>query len=352
MSPGPVRAGVSLPLSGRHAVQGEEARRGFELWREDVERAGGLSMAGRPRPLELRLLDDGSASRRALENLRALAADGAEILFGPYGRASGVAASSFARASGRVLWNHGASADEAAGPPVVTLPTPASRYLHGVVDLAAVRGCRSLVIAANEAPFGRAVAGGGAPRAAAAGMAVRLLPVVPGGWEAHHDEFIASAGGDAAVVLCGRLEDDVAAVAALRGAGAAPRVLAAVGAGVGRFGEALGPDARGVVGPSQWEPDDRPVDAGPSPEEVVDRYRDRHGGSPDYLAVQAWAAGVLAAAALAEAGPDPEATWRWALGFRGSTAYGGFALTPEGRQVGHQLRLIEWGSDGRRHLIG
>lgn len=264
----------------------------------------------------------------------------------------GVAASAYVRSSGRVLWNHGASADEAGGPLVVSLPTPASRYLEGAVDLAAARGCRSLVIAATAGPFGRTVAGGGAARAAGAGMPVRLIPVAPGARDAHHDELIAAAEEGAAVLLCGRLEDDVAGVAAVRAAGAEPPLLAAVGAGVGRFGEALGSDARGVVGPGQWERDDRPVDLGPSSHEVVTRYRDRYGASPDYVAVQAWAAGVLAAAALAEVGPDPEATWRWAVAFRGRTAYGGFALGSEGRQVGHDLRLVGWSPDGRRHVLG
>lgn len=352
MTPRPVRAGVSLPLTGRHAVQGEQARRGFERWRDAVDHEGGLLVTGTRRPLELRILDDGSSSRRAVDNVRALAAEGTEVLLGPYGRASGLAVASFARAAGAVLWNHGSSSDEVAGPRVVSLPTPASRYLGGVVDVAVARGCRSVVIAANDGPFGRAVAGGGAEHAASRGMPVRVLSIPPGTWEARHRELASAAVEDAAVVLCGRLDDDIATVAALRAGGAHPRVLTAVGAGVGRFGQALGPEAQGVVGPSQWEPGDGPVDVGPSSDSVVAGYRRRYGSDPDYLAVQAWASGVLAAAALAEAGPGPDDAWAWALRFRGRTAYGEFALTAEGRQVGHRMRLVEWGSDGRRHVIG
>jgi branched-chain amino acid transport system substrate-binding protein len=348
----PVRSGVTLPLSGRHAVQGEQARRGFELWREAVQGDGGLVVDGVLRPLELHILDDGSSPRRALSNVRALLSERTRILFGPYGRASALAVGSYTGGAGQVLWNHGSSADDVYRPFVVSMPTPASRYLVGVVDLALARGCRTVMIAANAAPFGRTVANGGAARAVSVGMAVRVLLIPPGTWPAHHVELLAAADGDTAVILCGRLDDDIAAVAALRAMGGNLRVLAAVGAGVGRFGEVLGADAQGVVGPSQWELEDGTVDMGPSPYEVVQRYRQRHSGDPDYLAVQAWASGLLAAAAVAEVGTDPPAMWRWALRFRGRTPYGEFALTQDGRQIGHELRLIEWGSEGHRTVIG
>jgi hypothetical protein len=136
-------------------------------------------------------------------------------------------------------------------------------------------------------------------------------------------------------------------VAALR----PPSLLAAVGAGVRRFGQTLGDDAAGVVGPSQWEPHWEPVDLGPNSAEMVLRYRERYREEPDYVSIQSWASALIAEAAMAAVGRDPGALWEWVLSFRGATSYGKFALSPEGQQVGHRLRLVEWDGRGRRQMI-
>jgi ABC-type branched-subunit amino acid transport system substrate-binding protein len=333
---------VSLPLTGRHARQGEQARRGLELWRH------------RARGVDLHVLDDGSSPRSAVDNVRTLAREGTDILLGPYGRAAGLAVAAFTCDAGLVLWNHGCSADDIARPLVVSLPTPASRYLAAVIDLAVARGCRQVTIAANDAPFGRTVAQGGLDHAAAAGLTADFLPVPPGTWPAHHDQLARAATDDAAMVLCGRLDDDIESVAALRALGKTPAVLAAVGAGVAAFGAALGHLADGVVGPSQWEFRDVAVDVGPPAVEMVAGYRERYRAEPDYLSVQAWAAAALATAARAGAGAGAGArdVWEWALAFHGCTAYGDFALTADGRQVGHRLGLVEWAPDRRRRVLG
>jgi branched-chain amino acid transport system substrate-binding protein len=342
-----VLTGATLPLTGAHSVQGREARRGLEIWLREVNAAGGVIVEGRRRPVRVRLLDDRSSAERALRNVEMLLAEGVDLLFGPYGRSAGLAVTSAAQRAGVIVWNHGCSADDVAQPMVVTLPTAASQYLMGTLELARTRGCQSVLLAVTEGPFGHSVARGAVARAASIGLHVRVLPIPARAWEARHADIVADSVPRTALMLCGGLKNEVDTVAALKAAQAEPTLVGAVGAGVRQFGQALGVDAAGVVGPSQWEVHHGSVDLGPTGTEMVLRYREQHAAEPDYVAVQSWASGIIAEAALAVVGLDPGALWEWALSFRGTTGYGEFALSREGRQVGHRLRLVEW--DAKRH---
>src|SRR5919109_4527437 len=88
ISPKPVVAGVSVPLSGPLNRQGQDAYDGIRLWVDHVADAGGLTV-GRSRsnrPLRLVTLDDRSSVVRARENVtRLLTEERVDLLLGPYG---------------------------------------------------------------------------------------------------------------------------------------------------------------------------------------------------------------------------------------------------------------------------
>jgi branched-chain amino acid transport system substrate-binding protein len=333
--------GVTLPLSGSLSTQGDEVRRGLELWCRDAE------VEGRKR-IHLRIIDDGSSARRAAANVERLLEQNVDLLFGPY---AGRAVAQVAGRPGVLMWNHSSSDDDVARPFVVTLPTPASKYLVGAVELAAERGCLQALVAVSDTRFGAAVARGAEPCARALGMDASVLYVTPRQWAARRSEILSYDALGNMVALCGALRDDIETVAALRDRGNGSSLIAAVGAGVQEFGRALGNRAEGVIGPSQWEPEDTSTDVGPRSSRMVAAYRDRHGSSPDYLAVQAWSCGVLAEEAMEQVGPKPEDLWSWAMRFDGRTAYGHFRLDAEGRQVGHRLRLVRWNARENRRLL-
>jgi ABC-type branched-subunit amino acid transport system substrate-binding protein len=89
--------GAPLPLTGRYAVQGAQMRAGVELW-------------ARHTGARLVLLDDRSDPRQAARLHEDLLAAGCRFVLGPYGSDS-TRAVARARA-GRVVWNHGAAADD------------------------------------------------------------------------------------------------------------------------------------------------------------------------------------------------------------------------------------------------
>jgi branched-chain amino acid transport system substrate-binding protein len=343
-----VLAGASLSLSGSLSVQGEQAHRGLKLWATSTG-ADGIVVGGLKMPVELVVVDDESKPARARRNTEKLLEDGAEILFGPYGSAAGRAVASLAHERGVLVWNHGAAADDVARAGVITLPTPASRYFVRVVEFARARGCTSAVLLEADTPFTKTVAAGASERAASLGMTVERHHVGRKAGLRQPLEAVASKGR--VILLCGSLQDDIDGVAALRAAKSEPCLIAALGAGVAAFGAALGERAVGVLGPSQWEPDAAPVDVGPTSTEAVALYRGRFGKPPDYVAIQAWAAGVLAEAALSRAGRDREAIWTWALSWRGRTLYGDFAIDRHGRQIGHHIQMVQWNDEGQREVL-
>ena len=136
---------------------------------------------------------------------------------------------------------------------------------------------------------------------------------------------------------------------------AVPRWPAAafVGAGVEEVLAPLGRGREGLLGPAQWlaaaapEPDEGP-DAG----WFVERYRRRLGSDPPYPAVQAFAAGVLCARCLREAGgSDDAAQLAAARELQCTTLYGDFRLDPErGLQTGHEVLTVQW-QDGVRRVV-
>jgi len=94
---------------------------------------------------ELHVVDDGGTRagvRGALEEVAE-----ADLLVGPYGSDLVDEAARWAAERGRVLWNHGGSADEVERlPGVVSVPSPASRYLGPVLEALADslgHGCSS-----------------------------------------------------------------------------------------------------------------------------------------------------------------------------------------------------------------
>jgi branched-chain amino acid transport system substrate-binding protein len=154
---------------------------------------------------------------------------------------------------------------------------------------------------------------------------------------------------DADVILAaGTFAEDVELVSRL---GARPAAVAAVAAGISLFEPALGPGAEGILGPSQWEEGARfSVDVGPRQADAVRALRAeviptlRPGpGGVDYLAAQAYAAGLVAIRCAEEAGTtEDQALLEAARGLRCTTFFGRFGLGDDSRQEDHQILVVQW----------
>lgn len=309
-----ISAALTLSLSGRYQRQGSEAAEAMRLW---AETAG----------VRLILVDDQGSKDATLQAYSGWT-ETVDLLIGPYASGLVRAITPLVRAAGRILWNHGGSADDLAQPGIASLPAPASSYFDGTIDLVADRKISRLLVAQAAGQFARAVTEGAIARASKRGIHTQSVEA-----SAVEGEDVS----EAALLIAGPFEHDAAVVRGLRKRRQSPALLAAVGAGISAFGRELGEAAEGVLGPAQWWPREEIPEIGPSGIDFASRYRRRTGRKPSYPAAQAAAAGYLAHAAH-DNGLDEADVPQWAT----STLLGKFALDEGWRQVGHRTTTILW----------
>lgn len=336
---GRLRLGAALSISGRYAFLGRLAAAGLQAVVRDVRSQGGVRTAeGRLVP-QLGLLDDAGTRKGVRRRLDALVE--ADLLIGPYGSDLVGEAARWAAEHGRLLWNHGGSADRVQRlPGVVSVPSPASRYFAPVLEALAdpLPGAR-ILLAASGGRFGGAIAEGVAEAAGRLGMEV-VGTVAPA-------EAADSAEAEV-LLLAGTFAEDVAVLRRLR---RRPGAVAAVAAGMSIFRSALGPQADGVLGPSQWEEGlHHPVNLGPRQGDAVRSLRaaalpqlQPGPGHVDYPAAQAYAAGLIAMQCVEEAGgPHEPALLEAARRLECTTFFGRFGVGEDGRQRDHEVLAVQW----------
>jgi branched-chain amino acid transport system substrate-binding protein len=260
-----------------------------------------------------------------------------DLLFGPYG--SGPTAA-VARATSRLVWNHGGASVPAEGN-LVTILAPADTYFHGAIQ--AVREAdaevRTLCVLSSETGFSAGVAEGAVREATRLGLRA-IAGRLPG--DAYPAEIL---------LVSGRFTDEVNA--ARRLLPGSWRAAGFVGAGVEEVLAELGRGREGLLGPAQWLAEVAPrPDDGPAAAEFVTAYRRRTGSEPPYPAAQAFAAGVIATRCLREAGTaDDDALMAAACDVEVTTMFARFRLDPRTRrQVGHEVLTVQW-QDGVRRVI-
>jgi ABC-type branched-subunit amino acid transport system substrate-binding protein len=268
-------------------------RAGLELWARETGR-------------ELVALDDESRAQVAARVHEQLVEQGCNPVLGPYGSDT-TRAVARARA-GLIVWNHGAAADDVQQlPGVVSVATPASRYLVALAQAAAGLGAALVAVVTAAGSFARLAHEGLEREAATLGV-----------------ELVSDAAGADCVLLCGPVEWEAKRFREFERQGV---LFGGVSPGLPRAPHAW-PD--GTLAPAQWHPDL----GGPA-------------GLEDYVAAQAYAAGLIAERCLAIDREDPLSAAR---SLSTTTFFGPFELDGTGLQTGHQLHVVQW-RGGRQELV-
>ena len=325
---GEMIVGAVVPMRGRYAAQGTQVRVGLELF---------ARLAG----AHLILEDDASRPQCAVERYGELLGR-CELVLGPYGSDS-VRAVARADYPGP-LWNHGGAADDVQRVPgVVSVASPASRYLAALGR--AVAGLRpgcSVALVAGGGSFARFACEGFEAVSPGLGLTVvgRFSLTDP------PDSIVASRPDS--ILLCGPVEGEIALLRALR-ARRADILLGGLSPALSVFPRLFDRDPDGLVAVSQWHPTMGLAPAlGPSSGEVVAAARARQLPPLDYVAVQAYACALIATHCLMVSPGEPLPA---AQALRTSTLLGDFALDPRtGLQIGHRLCSIRW-RNGRQELL-
>lgn len=351
--------GLSLSLSGKYAAMGRQAEAALRYFATSINQRAGIRVGDTFREVEIVCIDDESSKARCADIYRTLCGGSrVDVVLGPYSSELTRVAAPIAEQAGLVFVNHGGADDDLYAHGfrmIVGVLSPAGDYLLSFVRLLATLKFwrKRVAIVAAPTPFARAVAGG-VERACAERPARRRGVKVRVKWNAPFDT-VTSPGKlypalvrnrVNALVSAGSFDHDVAVVRSIVAANLNIPVVACVAAGVSAFGSELGDMAEGIVGPAQWDETlDLIPEIGVRSREFSKSIRTMLGGTPaDYTAAQAYAAAIVAAAALERAGSSDQERIRAAFSdLKISTMFGDFAINRvTGRQIGHRTLLVQW----------
>jgi len=90
-----IRIGAPLPLTGPLSPEGLKQQRGYDLWAEKVNEAGGIQVGNQQHPVEIIYVDYASNTPRAVQTAeRLITEEEVNFLFSPFGSGAAKAASS------------------------------------------------------------------------------------------------------------------------------------------------------------------------------------------------------------------------------------------------------------------
>lgn len=351
MCDGEITAGLSVSLSGRFRIQGQQALNGLLLWQSWVNAHGGIPLrATSRRSVRLIWYDDCSLARCARDNVcRLLRDDKVNVLFGPYSSGLTMAVAEIAQEYEKVLWNYGGSSDDIFDRGwhyLVGVASPASDYLRLLLpcSLKNSPGSRICVLYSGRGTFARQVSRGVREAAQSAGQPVDLVQTDS---PVDRDSLLLLLQNikPHVVVLAASLEDELALMRTRQQWPSTVHTIAAVSAGIDEFALELGALADGVIGPSQWELSIHFSETTePKSEWFLENFQERFRKVPGYVAAGSFAAGLIVMECIRRAASiDNHELRRIAAGLDCCTLYGQFRIDPEtGKQVAHGMTLVRW----------
>lgn len=348
--PAPLLVGGTVSLEGRFQDPSLQMQQAMRLWESQVNQRGGLL----GRPVRLVLHDDKSDPGLARQiYARLLDQDKVDLLAAPYGSVLTLAASevseprgyvTVATASGEELWQRGHRH-------LFGVYATADRYFIGFMDLLARQGYQDVAVLHAGDAFSRSAARGCREWAERLGLRVVLAQ----GYQDAAQELPAMLeqvrqARPQGLVLCSYPPDAYRLLGLLRQVAYRPPALAmAVAPAMPDFGERVGDWAEGVMGPSQWEADERlPY---PGTRRFIQDFCSRTGLAPSYHAASAYASLTLLENAVRHTRSlDQKKIREYLLELDSMTILGRFKVDPQGRQVGHSPFIVQW-QKGQKEIV-
>jgi len=355
---GPIKIGISLPLTGDFSEPGKGVQRGYEAWAAYVNENGGLL----GRDVELTILDDQSnADRVAADYEKLINSDGVDLVFGPFSTRLVVPAAQVAQDYGFLFVEPAGAAEEVFTQGFDNLfyaaPAVADDHYDYLADAieALPEGERpqTAAYAAMDDPFAMGTAYGLKDRLEEMGVETVVDEVYPPNTTDFGSIAAKIADSEADIVVGGtQYQDAVNMIVALRQLDYQPRMAAFSTAPTNpEFPEAIGDNTEGILSPTGYTPDaDYPTNA-----EFVEFYTEMHGDAPNEDEANAWTTGQVVAAAVEAvecASPDPDCQGQlidWLRENEVDTVVGPLTWDAEGRPEG--AHLIQQYVDGEIRIV-
>ena len=358
----PLRLGGSIAMTGRYSALGQNALRGAKLCVKQTNEAGGLL----GRKVELTVEDDQSEPSKAASIYQKLLAENkVDAVLSPYSSpitnaVAGVAEKyrvpmvACCAATSSIIRKHKY---------LFQFTSPAEGYLQGLVDIAARRGLKTIVVIYQDSIFPKATAQGAINFAEKNGLKVLLVEAYAKG-AANLEPLLARIRKlDPDVIAAATyFEDAVAISRALKEMNVNPRMFGVtVGGDLPKFYRELGPTAEYVYVPTKWVPELVTMRAGglvpvarqyPGAREFVEAHRKEFPGADlSYQTVEGYGACRILVEAARRAGSlDADRIRDILLKMKTNTAFGAFNLDEDGVQIGHKILMFQW-QDGKKAMV-
>ena len=338
--------------------------RGYELWRDEVNAAGGIKAGGKSYKVNFVSYDDQSVGGRVQQlYTRLVNQDRAQFLFSPYSSGLTAPAAIITEQYGKIMVDAGGAEEkpfQLGNKNLFMVITSASHYLSGAVEaLKSKNPHAKIAMVYSDDPFSKAVLTATKQQAEAAGMEVVMYesyapsttdfgPIVNKIISSNADAFMGGGHYSDGATLARQMYDQKANM---------KWVSILVAPGDDKFGE-LGPAALGVTVPSQWEIQvSYKPQFGPTTPQFAKAFEDKFHAKADYHAASGYTAGQILQHAIEQANSiEPEKVTA-ALNATDVTTFFGhikFASDPghHGLQMAHEMVLAQWqkvnGKPGRQ----
>jgi len=359
-----VTVGFTSSLTGAQENNSKRQVNGFQLWMDQTNEAGGVSLSdGTVVKFAAQTYDDESNTERVQElYTRLITEDNADFLISPYSSGLTSAASIVAEQNGKVMITTGAADNvtyETGNTSLFQLYTPANLYMSSTVDMLQQLDPEAKIALVHEDDkFSTGVVQGIKPYLAERNFEVVLEDSYNAASTTDFGPLVNKIIASGATVLLGggHYEDGTNFARALyeRKAGLKFAFLLVAPAD-NKFAE-LGDAAVGIAVSSQWELAATHTEQeaanlgvewfGPNGQDFADAYMAAYGDGPTYHVAGGYTAGLLQKAIIDADSVDPEAVKAALNAMNIMTFYGGIKFdtseAAHGLQIAHKMVVAQW----------
>lgn len=307
----PVRIGFSIAQTGLFAAAAPSQLNAYELWKEEVNAAGGLDVAGEKRPIEFVMYDDQSNPEQTVRIYEKLITeDRVDLLLAPWGTPMHFAiAGVLEKLQFPLVGNSAASVQlRELKPGNIWFPTSAipDRMAAELAKMLKANGAKSAAVLTNQLPFSLEIKQFLIPELEKAGISTPVNDEYPPDVKDMTALLgkVKQAAPDAVLALS-YPNDSILYMNQAKEAGiAAPFQFVLVGPTIDFFGKMFGKDLDGIVTIGHWTPAKADW---PKAKPFFDGYVAKFNANPDYLdSALAYMSCEILQQAVAKAGLDKD----------------------------------------------
>jgi branched-chain amino acid transport system substrate-binding protein len=346
--------GMTESQTGALNVDSVAQQRGADMWRDDVNAAGGIKVGNKHYKIKFVVYDDQSVGGRVQQlYTRLINQDHAQFLFAPYSSGLTATAAVISEQYGKLMIITGgaeARTLELGNKYLFQGITPADYYLSTAVEaLTKLNPKAKIAVVYSDDPFSKAVLAATKEQAKKAGFSIVLDesyapsttdfgPIVNKIISSGADAFLGGGHYPDGATLARQLYDQKAGL---------KWISILVAPGSEKFAQ-LGPAALGITTPSQWEIQEKfTPQFGPTGADFSKRFHDKHKIDADYHSASGYVAGLLLQHAIEQAQSiDPDKVAEALNKMEVTTFFGQYKVATDpkhhGLQMAHKMVLAQW----------